>query len=99
MGLLEMFGIGQRNKELIADAKNNGAIVIDVRSPSEYKLGHVKGSINIPLGDIDSNIEKIKKMKQPILLCCASGMRSGSATSKLKSLGVDCHNAGSWTSV
>jgi rhodanese-related sulfurtransferase len=99
MGLLEMFGIGQRKKELISEAKQNGAIVIDVRSPEEYKSGHVKGSVNIPLNRLDSEIGKIKKMKQPLLLCCASGMRSGAATSKLKSLGVDCFNAGSWTSI
>lgn len=94
-----MFGIGQRKKELISDAKQNGAIIIDVRSPEEYKSGHIKGSVNIPLNRLDSEIGKIKKMKQPLLLCCASGMRSGAAASKLKGLGVDCLNAGSWTSI
>lgn len=99
MGLLEMFGIGQRKKEMIAEAKLSGAIVVDVRSKEEFNSGHAKGSVNIPLNRLDAELGKIKKMKQPILLCCASGMRSASATSKLKGLGIDCHNAGSWTSI
>lgn len=99
MGLLQMFGIGQRKKEMIAEAKQQGATIIDVRSQAEYKGGHAKGSVNIPLNTIDNQLEKIKKMKQPILMCCASGMRSASATSILKSKGVDCINAGSWTSI
>ena len=96
MGLLKFFGIGQRNNELMDEAKKNGALVVDVRTVKEFKGGHVAGSVNIPLDTLSSKIEDIKKMKQPILLCCASGMRSGSATSQLKKMGIECYNAGSW---
>jgi len=73
--------------------------VIDVRSYGEFMGGHVAGSINIPLQEIESRVDEIKAMPQPIILCCASGNRSGQATRYLQSLGIDCKNGGSWTQV
>jgi phage shock protein E len=74
-------------------------LVIDVRTPSEFMGGHVAGSINIPLQEIQQRVDEIKKMQQPIILCCASGNRSGQATQYLQSLGIDCENGGSWLDV
>ena len=76
-----------------------GKTIIDVRTPAEFQGGHVAGSINIPLQEVQSRLEEIKAMKQPIILCCASGARSGSATAFLKSAGVDCENGGGWMEV
>ena len=76
----------------------NGATIIDVRTPAEYKNGHIKGSINIPLQVLDKNMSKINKNK-PVITCCASGMRSGSAKSLLKSKGFEAYNGGSWASL
>ncbi len=73
--------------------------VIDVRTVSEFMGGNVVGSINIPLGEITSRLDEIKQMEQPILLCCASGGRSGQATMFLKQHGIDCVNGGSWLDV
>ena len=73
--------------------------IIDVRTPGEFMGGHVAGSINIPLSDITTKLEEIKKMNQPIILCCASGGRSGQATMFLKQNGVNCSNGGSWLDV
>ena len=73
--------------------------IIDVRTPGEFMGGHVVGSINIPLSDITTKLEEIKKMNQPIILCCASGGRSGQATMFLKQNGVNCSNGGSWLDV
>ncbi len=73
-----------------------GATIVDVRSPQEYKSGHVPGSVNIPLDQVQNKMSKFKKMEGPVILCCASGMRSGRATSMLKGAGIDAHNAGSW---
>jgi phage shock protein E len=78
---------------------NKNATIIDVRTPGEFMGGHVQGSINIPLQDITSKVQEIKKMSQPIILCCASGNRSGQATSFLRAQGVDCSNGGSWLEV
>lgn len=73
--------------------------IIDVRTPGEFMGGHVAGSINIPLSDITTKLDEIKKMDQPIILCCASGGRSGQATMFLKQHGVNCSNGGSWLDV
>jgi phage shock protein E len=70
--------------------------VIDVRTPAEFQGGHVAGSINIPLQDVPKRIEEIRKMKQPLILCCASGNRSGQAAVYLNNLGIPCENGGSW---
>jgi rhodanese-related sulfurtransferase len=77
----------------------NKQIIIDVRTPAEFMGGHVAGSINIPLQDIPMRLEEIRTLPQPILLCCASGNRSGHATAFLKKNGVDCENGGSWMEV
>ncbi|OYU97474.1 MAG: sulfurtransferase [Bacteroidetes bacterium B1(2017)] len=77
-----------------------GGIVVDVRSKAEYAGGHVKGSINIPLDQLNGNLKKLKNKEQPIITCCASGMRSSSAKGMLKSAGyTNVHNGGSWYSV
>jgi rhodanese-related sulfurtransferase len=73
--------------------------IIDVRTPAEFRGGNVKGSINIPLNEIPDKLEEIKKMDAPILLCCASGNRSGQATTFLKRNGIECENGGSWLDV
>lgn len=75
---------------------DNGAILIDVRTPAEYANGKPKNSKNVPLDKIGSKIENIKKLNKPIVLCCQSGMRSGRATSMLKREGIDAHNGGGW---
>jgi rhodanese-related sulfurtransferase len=79
--------------------ETNFKTIIDVRTPSEFVSGHVASSINIPLQEIQQRINEINAMPQPILLCCASGNRSGQATVYLKSLGIDCENGGSWMDV
>lgn len=96
MGFLNnIFGPKVDYAELIV----NGAKIIDVRTPGEFASGHPNGAINIPLGNIANSINKIKKYKAPIICVCASGMRSGQATSTLKSQGIEAYNAGSWTNL
>ncbi|MDG1429596.1 MAG: rhodanese-like domain-containing protein [Crocinitomicaceae bacterium] len=76
---------------------NDGAVVIDVRSPQEYAGGAIPGSENIPLGSIPSKIKQIKSLEIPVICVCASGMRSGTAKAQLKAAGVDAYNGGPWT--
>lgn len=76
---------------------SEGARVVDVRSKSEFESGHVRGSINIPLNEVEKRLAEIKSISHPIVLCCASGMRSGTARTLLRSLGVkDVFNGGAW---
>lgn len=93
----KLLGIGPQAD--IAQLIKDGAVVLDVRSKNEYKGGHVRGSVNIPLDQLSSNLSKLKKDKA-IITCCASGMRSASAKSILKSNGFsEVYNGGSWMSV
>jgi len=79
---------------------SQGAKIIDVRSPGEFAGGHIKGSINIPLDSLSQNLKKLGDPKSPIILCCASGMRSGSAKGMLEGKGfTQVYNGGGWQSL
>lgn len=77
----------------------NKKTIVDVRTPGEFMGGNVMGSINIPLQEVQQRLDEIKALNQPIILCCASGNRSGQAAMFLKSCGVECENGGSWMDV
>lgn len=99
MGLLgALFGSNKTNERL-KELLSQGAVIIDVRTPAEFKRGHAKGAQNIPLQSIEGKAGKIKKLNKPVILCCASGNRSGQATSILKKKGIAAENGGAWTSV
>jgi len=90
---------GTKENPLI-EILQQGATIIDVRTPGEYNMGHVEGSINIPLDQVTHKLNKIKKMKMPLVLCCASGIRSGNATQFLKSKNIQqVYNGGRWSKV
>lgn len=64
------------------------AQVVDVREVEEYASGHLPEARNIPVGKIAERANEIEKYKErPLILCCASGMRSVKACSELKKLG------------
>ena len=75
-----------------------GAQIIDVRTPAEFKNGHIKQSKNIPLQQLQSEMKKLD-LKKPIITCCASGARSASAKSILKQNGFEVYNGGGWSSL
>lgn len=96
MGFLSnILGSKVDHSELLA----NGATIIDVRSPGEFQGGHPNGAVNIPVQEINQHIDRIKKMKGPFLMVCASGMRSAKATSILKKHELEAYNAGPWTNL
>ena len=97
MGLLN-FLIGNKNDK-IKGFQSRKAIIIDVRTTSEYSQGAISGSKNIPLQILHSKIENLKKQNKPIITCCASGMRSGNAASILKKNGIEVINGGGWKSL
>lgn len=77
-----------------------GAIIVDVRSQGEFASGHIKGSKNLPLQTLQTNNQLSKYKDKPIIVCCASGMRSASARSILKSKGfAQVYNGGGWNSL
>ncbi len=78
--------------------KSAQTVVVDVRTPGEYMGGHVAGSINIPLNEVPARVDEFKEMGK-VVLCCASGGRSGQATMFLQQYGIECVNGGSWLDV
>jgi len=77
-----------------------GAVIVDVRSKGEYAGGHIKGSINIPVDKLGSNLNLIKDKSKAIITCCASGVRSSSAKSWLQSNGyTNVYNGGGWSNL
>jgi phage shock protein E len=77
----------------------NGAIIIDVRTGAEYDSGHIANARNIPVDRIKDRVAELKKTNLTIICYCASGMRSGVATSILKANGIKAYNAGSFGSL
>lgn len=98
MGLLD-FLTGKKKKEQISNVLENGAVIIDVRSVQEYNSGHFPGSKNIPLHMLPAKVKEIKQWKKPVVVVCASGMRSGQAKVLLSANGIETFNAGSWMSL
>jgi rhodanese-related sulfurtransferase len=79
--------------------KEKQGTIVDVRTTSEFMGGNVAGSINIPLQEIQQRMDELKNLNQPLVLCCASGNRSGQATDYLSQQGIECCNGGSWLDV
>ncbi len=76
-----------------------GAFLVDVRTPGEFMEGHVKGSVNIPLDSVSNQLAKFKN-KKSIVVFCRSGNRSGQAKSILEQNGIsNVINAGTWDHV
>lgn len=93
--LAKLFGLGSKIdfKQLVKD----GAIIIDVRTPSEFKSGHISGSKNMDLSGLRKNVHSLLPKDQTILIVCASGIRSASAKSILSSHGFEnVYNGGGW---
>lgn len=89
---------GADNAELAAAIKN-GAFLVDVRTPEEFAMGHVKGSVNIPLDKVPQNLNKFKGKSQ-IVVFCRSGNRSGQAKAFLAQHGItNVINGGAWEDV
>jgi phage shock protein E len=77
----------------------SGALVVDVRTPEEFRGGHLRGAVNVPLGELAEELPRqVKDRNQVLLLHCLSGGRSGIATRRLKSLGYpNSFNLGSYS--
>ncbi len=85
--LKNLLGIGKR-KAILLEAVRRGAYIIDVRTPQEYRMGHIQQAVNIPLELISKNADKIRKIGKPIITCCQTGPRSGRAARRLRRKGI-----------
>jgi phage shock protein E len=81
---------------MLPDLKKEGALWLDVRSAAEFASGNAPGTVNIPLQELGSRLAEIPK-SAPVVLCCASGTRSGMAKMVLRKNGYQrVYNIGTW---
>lgn len=97
MGFLS-FLFGNRDKKIQAYL-NRGAIILDVRTLEEYRNGHIDGSKHIPLNELNRRVEELKRIDKPLIVCCASGVRSAKAAKFLTLNNLDAINGGGWKSL
>ncbi|MDE2417675.1 MAG: rhodanese-like domain-containing protein [Burkholderiales bacterium] len=82
---------------MLPELRKEGATLVDVRSTAEFAHGSAPGTINIPLQQLGSRLGEIPK-SSPVVLCCASGSRSGMAKLLLKKHGYPrVYNIGTWS--
>lgn len=92
--LKKIFGAGPKvNFKELADA---GALVLDVRTAAEFKSGHIKGAVNIPVDSIRSHVQELQQKDKPVITCCRSGARSSRAAAILQQSGMAAYNGGPW---
>ncbi|MGN6783209.1 MAG: rhodanese-like domain-containing protein [Marmoricola sp.] len=80
-----------------AAALDQGAAVIDVREPAEFRTGHLPGAVNIPMGQLAARLGEIDR-NRPVYVVCASGNRSSAMTDVLTAAGFDAINVAGGTS-
>jgi len=69
---------------------NAGAVVLDVRDAGEYETGHIIDARNVPAKEVSDRADTLKKYKEkPVLICCETGMTSGTAAKALRALGFN----------
>ncbi len=79
----------------IREKLEKGSLVIDVRTPSEFLSGHCNSAKNIPVQELQGRLSELGDKNQPIVVYCASGMRSAMAAKILTQAGfTDVINAG-----
>ena len=88
-----------KDNSAMLQALEKGAVIIDVRNPGEFRQGHIQGSKNIPVNEIRSKVEMIRKWNKPVITVCLSGGRSAAAKSVLASAGIEVYNGGPWYSL
>ena len=95
MGIFDFFKQPDINQGVQEFKNAAGAVLLDVRSPQEYREGHIPGSQNVPLQQLD-NVEEVAENKETALyVYCHSGMRSRQAVSLLQAMGyINVRNIG-----
>ena len=85
----------QSNKD-VEQALLRGAVIVDVRSRSEFERGHIAGSKNIALNEIKLKTELIRNWQKPVVTVCQSGSRSALAKKILYASGIEVYDGGAW---
>ena len=87
MGFLDFLNGPDINQGVKEYSATDDAVLLDVRTPGEYREGHIPGSKNVPLQSIDKVGDIIENKGTPIFVHCLSGARSRQATAVLQQMG------------
>ena len=87
MGLFNFLKQPDINKGVMEYRDTNGAVLLDVRTPQEYREGHIPGSKNVPLQQLDKISSVADNKNIPLFVYCYSGGRSRQAASMLQYMG------------
>jgi len=99
MGFFDFLFKPQELPQDVKEAIEKGCPIVDVRTPMEYGMGHIEGSINMPVGNLSDFHSQLKELPTPIITCCRSGNRSGQAANQLNAWGIKAVNGGAWSSL
>ena len=95
MGIFDFFKHPDINQGVQEYKNAAGAVLLDVRTPQEYREGHIPGSQNVPLQQLDKVEEVTENKDTALYVYCRSGARSRQAVSLLKHMGyTNVHNIG-----
>lgn len=95
MELFDIFKQANINEGLQEYRNTRGAVLLDVRTPDEYRQGHVPGSKSVPVQQLDKVNSIVKYKNIPLFVYCYSGSRSRQAVSVLQRMGYkDVRNIG-----
>ena len=87
MGFFDFLKQPDINKGVMEYRNTDGAVLLDVRTPQEYREGHIPGSKNVPLQTIDKISSVADNKNIPLFVYCYSGGRSRQAAAVLQSMG------------
>ena len=68
-------------------AQGQRAVLLDVREPNEYNLGHLPGAIHLPRGQLENRIESLVPLSATVIVYCGGGSRSALAADTLQQMG------------
>ena len=86
---MEFFRQPDINQGVYEFLRSQGAVLLDVRTPHEYREGHIPGSFNLPLQELESAQELWEDKDAPLYVYCRSGARSRQAMWQLQDMGFE----------
>ena len=87
MGFFDLLKSPDMNQGVKDYQATPGAVLLDVRTPEEYREGHIPGSKNVPLQSLDKVTGLVNHQDTPMFAYCYSGARSAQAVSALQRIG------------
>lgn len=96
IALNKLSSLPKHSAEIAWELVEQGGVLIDVRTPSEYEAEKIEQAQNIPLQILESRVNALDKNKA-IVVYCRSGNRSGVATNFLRKQGFHVYDAGTYT--